>query len=181
MISTSLEKNAQEYNCWVIQWAHFLLLRNHKLFSIVAIPFYRLLGFPGSSDGKESTCNVGRPGLDPWVGKIPWRIPMDRGVWWSIYSPCGHKESDKTERPSTHTAMYESSSFPLSLPAFRVVTLYYFSHADMCIVTSHCGFKLYFLMANDAERLFMCLFAICISSSVKHLSVQICSWILLTF
>ena len=34
-------------------------------------------GFPGSSDGKESACNVGdlglRPGFDPWVGKIPWR------------------------------------------------------------------------------------------------------------
>ena len=29
------------------------------------------LDFPGGSDGKESTCN-GRPGLDPWVGKI-WR------------------------------------------------------------------------------------------------------------
>ena len=38
-----------------------------------------------------------RPGLDPWVGKIPleegiathssilaWRIPMDRGAWWVI-------------------------------------------------------------------------------------------------
>jgi len=30
------------------------------------------LGFPGSSDGKESTCNVGD--LDSiWVLKIPWR------------------------------------------------------------------------------------------------------------
>ena len=27
-------------------------------------------GLPDGSDGKESTC--GRPGLDPWVGKIPW-------------------------------------------------------------------------------------------------------------
>ena len=23
--------------------------------------------------GKESACNAGRPGFDPWVGKIPWR------------------------------------------------------------------------------------------------------------
>ena len=29
-------------------------------------------GFPGSSDGKESTCNTGDLG-DPWFGKIPWR------------------------------------------------------------------------------------------------------------
>ena len=28
-----------------------------------------LLGFPGSSAGKESACNAG----DPWVRKIPWR------------------------------------------------------------------------------------------------------------
>ena len=45
------------------------------------------------SDGKESAC--GRPGFDPWVGKIPWRTkwqptpvsclknPMDRGAWWA--------------------------------------------------------------------------------------------------
>ena len=31
------------------------------------------LGLPGGSDGKESACNVGRPGFDPWVGKNPWR------------------------------------------------------------------------------------------------------------
>ena len=42
---------------------------------------------PCGSAGKESTCNVGRSGFDPWVGKIPregkgthsgilsWRIP----------------------------------------------------------------------------------------------------------
>ena len=23
--------------------------------------------------GKESACNAGRPGFDPWIGKIPWR------------------------------------------------------------------------------------------------------------
>ena len=30
-------------------------------------------GFPGSSDGKESACNLGDQGIDPWVGKIPWK------------------------------------------------------------------------------------------------------------
>ena len=29
------------------------------------------LGFPCGSAGKESACNVGRPGFNPWVGKIP--------------------------------------------------------------------------------------------------------------
>ena len=32
-----------------------------------------LKGFPGSSDGKESACNLRDQGIDPWVGKIPWR------------------------------------------------------------------------------------------------------------
>ena len=30
-------------------------------------------GFPYGSDGKESTCQCRRQGLDSWVGKIPWR------------------------------------------------------------------------------------------------------------
>ena len=51
------------------------------------------LGFPGGSDGKESTCNVEDLGSilgseDPLEEgmathcSIPaWRIPMDRGAW----------------------------------------------------------------------------------------------------
>ena len=30
-------------------------------------------GFPGSSDGKESACNVGDPGSIPGSGRFPWR------------------------------------------------------------------------------------------------------------
>ena len=50
------------------------------------------MGFPHSSVGKESACNVG-DGFDPWVGKIPcrrerlthssilaWRVP------WAVLS-----------------------------------------------------------------------------------------------
>ena len=29
--------------------------------------------FPGGLVGKESACNVGDLGFDPWVGKIPWK------------------------------------------------------------------------------------------------------------
>ena len=55
-------------------------------------------GFPGGSDGKESACNVGDPGLIQvwslgWEDNLEkemathssilaWRIPMDRGAWW---------------------------------------------------------------------------------------------------
>ena len=50
------------------------------------------LGFSGSSDVKNPL-QCGRPGFDPWIGKIPWRrtwqptlvfLPgdsMDRGAW----------------------------------------------------------------------------------------------------
>ena len=34
---------------------------------------FTLLGFPGGSDGKESTCNAGDSGSIPASGKIPWR------------------------------------------------------------------------------------------------------------
>ena len=50
----------------------------------------------------------GRPGFDPWVGKIPWRREwLPTPVFWPAeshgqrrlagYSPWGHKESDMTE------------------------------------------------------------------------------------
>ena len=29
---------------------------------------------------------------------LAWRIPMDRGAWWTTYSPWGRKELDTTER-----------------------------------------------------------------------------------
>ena len=38
-------------------------------------------GFPGGSDGKRIRLQYRRRGFDIWVGKIPWRIPMDRGDW----------------------------------------------------------------------------------------------------
>ena len=104
------------------------------------------MGFPGSSAGKESTCNAGdsssipelgrspgegigyplqyswsslvaqklkiiylqcgRPGLDLWVRKIPWRRDrLPTPVFWpgefhGLYSPWCRKEWDMTERPS---------------------------------------------------------------------------------
>ena len=35
-------------------------------------PFF--VGFPGGSDSKEICLQCGRPGFDPGVGKIPWRM-----------------------------------------------------------------------------------------------------------
>ena len=40
---------------------------------MVLARFRQHLGFPGGSDGKESTCTTGDPGLIPGSGKFPWR------------------------------------------------------------------------------------------------------------
>ena len=64
------------------------------------------------SAGKESACNVDRPGFNPWVGKIPWRRErLPTPVFWPVefhgpYSPWGHKESDMTEEFSLFTDRY---------------------------------------------------------------------------
>ena len=53
------------------------------------------VGFPGSSDGKVSACNVGDPGSIPGLGRSPGEgngnplqysyleNSMDRGAWWA--------------------------------------------------------------------------------------------------
>ena len=51
----------------------------------------------------------GRPGFDPWVGKIPWRrVQLPTPVFWpgefhGLYRPWGRKELDMTERLSLHS------------------------------------------------------------------------------
>ena len=60
------------------------------------------LGFLGSSAGKEFTCNVRDLGLIPGLGRSPGkRKGYTPGFWpgefHGLYSPWGHKESDKTE------------------------------------------------------------------------------------
>ena len=69
-------------------------------------------GFPGSASGKESTCQCRRCGFSPWVGKIPWRrawkptpvfLPRESPRRLAGCGPWSRKESDVTERLSTHT------------------------------------------------------------------------------
>ena len=65
--------------------------------------------FPGGSDSKSVCLQCGRPGFDPWVGKICWRrkwqstpvlLPGKSHGQRSLvgYSPWSRKESDTTER-----------------------------------------------------------------------------------
>ena len=55
----------------------------------------------------------GRPGFDPWVGKIPWRTKrLPTPMFWpgefhGLYSLCGCKESDTTERLSLTESQHQ--------------------------------------------------------------------------
>ena len=75
---------------WLQNWQQKLVVT-----SILTI-FKMVMGTEGLPlwlSGKESTCQCRRCGIDPWVGKIPWRRkwhpleysclgnPMDRGAW----------------------------------------------------------------------------------------------------
>ena len=80
-----------------------------ELFPCRAIKFSQLnlsdftRGFPGGSDGKESTCNVGDPGLIPGSRRFPWRRKWQPTPEFlsgefhgqgrlSHYSPWGHND-----------------------------------------------------------------------------------------
>ena len=74
-------------------------------------PIPVFLGFPGGSDGKESTCNVEDLGLTPGLGRSPGGGDGNPHQYSCLenphrqrsltgYSPCGHKESDTTDRLS---------------------------------------------------------------------------------
>ena len=62
-----------------------------------------ILGYPCGSAGKKIRLQRVRPGLDLWVGNIPWRrerlpTPVFRpGDFHRLYSPWGPKELDVTE------------------------------------------------------------------------------------
>ena len=70
-----------------------------------------VLGFPGGSDAKESTCNAGDLGLIPGFVRCP-RGGLGNPLQYCLenrhglrslagYSPWGHKELDTTEQQST--------------------------------------------------------------------------------
>ena len=70
-------------------------------------------GFPGGSDGKESTCNAGDPSLIPGLRNSPGKVnsyplqysclgnPMERGAWYATVH--GITKSQTQLRLSMHT------------------------------------------------------------------------------
>ena len=81
-----------------------------------------ILGFPGVSDGKKSTCNVGDLDSIPGLGRSSgeWNSyplhcsdlenSMDRGAQQATYSPWGHKELDTTEQLSLTHSLWDSTT-----------------------------------------------------------------------
>ena len=58
----------------------------------------KLMGFPGSSAGKESACNAGNPSSTPGSERAPGeeRIPLTKQRSLAGYSPWDSKELDMT-------------------------------------------------------------------------------------
>jgi hypothetical protein len=77
------------------------------------VPGGCLVGFPGGSDGKESTCNVVDLSSIPGLGRSPGGghdNPLQYSFWenpMAFYDPWDCKESDATE--ANHTPMQFNS------------------------------------------------------------------------
>ena len=97
-----LVKNLLVKRPWFDSWVGKIPWRKDRL------PTPVFLGFPGDSDGKESTCNVGDLGSVPGLGRSPGEghgYPLHYSCLENPhgqrslagYSPQGRKESDMTE------------------------------------------------------------------------------------
>ena len=100
-------------------------------------------GFPGGSDGKGSVFSAGdsssRSGRFPWrwaCQPTPVFLPGEfyRQRTLAGYSPWGHKESDMTERLSTHSGftecslLYTGGGFFVTKSCLTLVTLWTVAH-----------------------------------------------------
>ena len=91
---------------WVPPPIFCVLTESRHTFQTFKITFTNILDFPGGSDGEESACNVGEPGLIPGSGRCPGKRngyplqysclknSMDRGAW--RRNPWGCIKSDTT-------------------------------------------------------------------------------------
>ena len=95
-------------------WLNFQILWCPEMVKItIANTYIMPLGFPGGSDGNESSCNVGDLGLIPGLGRSPGEghgNPLQNSCLENPhgqknlagYSPWGCKESGTTKRLRTH-------------------------------------------------------------------------------
>ena len=130
-----------------------------------------MLGFPGGASGKESACQCRRRkrcGLDPWVGKIPWRrkwqatpifLPGKFHGQRSLggCSPRGRKKLVRTEPWNAHTAtwLFPASTVNLASAENLPVTLAQSVAAKQLLLMQNCLVRGMFLgpWSHDYEIL----------------------------
>ena len=83
--------------------------------------FIHMMSFPGGSDGKESTCNVGDPGSTSGLGRSPGEghgnpfqyscleHSLDRRAWWATVHSIANSQT-QLKRLGTHTHTYVSGT-----------------------------------------------------------------------
>ena len=142
------------------------------------------IGFPGSSDSKESTYQCRRPRFDPWVGKIPWRrewlltpvfLPGESHGQGSLvgYSLWDHKASDTTEWLShTHTHTHTHTQFQ-KLKLYQEVLLPHSSHSYTPSINNYFDLSLFLSCKTNKKKLQM---HECFLSLTKSSKLSILFW-----
>ena len=125
---------------------------------------FRNVGFPGSSDSKESACNPGDPGLilgsgrssgegnsNPLWSSCP-ENPMDRGAWWAIvhgaqrvrqdwttntFNTCGLQTARKYKKYDRREPNYRPNTYDMKTPIIRKVRILKIKKLDIFLVVSH--------------------------------------------
>ena len=114
-----IRANGKTYSCICMHThTHTTLWRRDRLPTLV------FMGFPGGSDGKESSCSKGDLGWIPWLGRPPGgghgnplqysclENPMDRGACWATVHGVAKSQtwlSDSAHTGSihiTHSSLY---------------------------------------------------------------------------
>ena len=123
---------------WILfkmcQWVEFLgymvtLFNFLRSCQTISHSRWTILGFPGAISGKEPTCQYRRRKrcrFVPGSGRSPGgghgnslqysclENPMDRGAWWAMVHRVAESWTRLKWLTTHHTAMYESSDFPIS-------------------------------------------------------------------
>ena len=100
LLATTTQKPVQHWRPSIV--------KNKQLIKNLRVCVCMCGGFPGASDGKESTCTAGDKGLIPGLGRPPWRrkwqptpifLPRKSLGWRNLggYSPWSQKAINQPE------------------------------------------------------------------------------------